>query len=181
MSPRSVLPEQYGRFLTEIFQIWVRRDVGRIFVRDFDQALASWLGVGASLCVYAKHCGRATAMEHNGDLYSCDHYVDAPYRLGNIHETSLVQLANSPQQEQFGRDKEATLPNDCRQCEFRFACNGGCPKERFLRTRDGEPGLNYLCAGYKTFFQAIDPYMRAMAAELHAGGEAVAVMHRLRA
>ena len=124
---------------------------------------------GASLCVYAKQCGRAAALEHNGDLYSCDHFVDAAHRLGNIHETPIAQLANSPQQEQFGRDKEATLPAFCRRCQWLFACNGACPKDRFLRTPDGQPGLNYLCQGYRLFFDRIDPYMRAMAAEVRAG------------
>lgn len=181
VTPHSVLPGQYGRFLRAVFEIWVRRDVGRIFIRDFDQAVASWLGVGASLCIYARQCGRAVALEHNGDLYSCDHYVEPAYRLGNIHDTPLAGLADSPRQVQFGRDKEATLPDCCRRCSVRFACNGGCPKDRFLQTPAGQPGLNYLCEGYKAFFGAIDPYMRAMAAELRAGREAVAVMHRIRA
>jgi len=155
--------------------------VGRIFVRDFDQALAAWLGVGATLCTYCKQCGRAVALEHNGDVYACDHFVEPDYRLGNIHQVPLAELVNSAPQEQFGRDKEATLPDFCRRCSVRYVCNGGCPKDRFLTTPDGEPGLNYLCASYRSFFQAIDPTMRAMAAEIHAGGEAASVMRRLRA
>ncbi len=181
VSPASVLPQQYGRFLRAMFDLWVQRDVGRIFVRDFDQALAAWLGVGATLCIYAQQCGRAVALEHNGDLYACDHFVAPDCRLGNIHDVPIAQLVDSARQERFGRDKEATLPAFCRRCAVRFACNGGCPKDRFLATPDGQPGLNYLCAGYRAFFQAIDPTMRAMAAEIHAGGEAAAVMHRLRA
>jgi uncharacterized protein len=181
VSPASVLPEQYGRFLREVFELWLQRDVGRIFVRDFDQALGAWLGVGATLCIYSKQCGRAVALEHNGDVYACDHFVEPDCRLGNIHEAPLAQLVDSARQEQFGRDKETTLPDFCRRCAVRFVCNGGCPKDRFLAAPDGQSGLNYLCAGYRAFFQAIDPAMRAMAAEVHAGGEAAAVMHRLRA
>ena len=181
VSTRSVLPEQFGRFLVRLFDEWVRQDVGTIFVRDFDQALAAWSGAGATLCVYAEHCGRATAVEHNGDLYSCDHFVDPPHRLGNIHQATIRQLANGPAQEAFGLDKKRRLPQACRGCGLLFCCHGGCPKDRFLRTFDGETGWNYLCAGYKMFFAHIDPVMRAMAAELHSGRPAAAVMHRLRA
>ena len=181
VSPASVLPGQYGRFLEEVFDLWMQRDVGRIFVRDFDQALGAWLGVGATLCVYSKQCGRAVALEHNGDVYSCDHFVEPDCRLGNIHDTAIAELVDSERQEQFGRDKEATLPDLCRRCPVRFVCNGGCPKDRFLVTPDGRPGLNYLCAGYRAFFQAIDPAMRAMAIEVRAGREAAVVMRRRRA
>jgi uncharacterized protein len=181
VSPASVLPQQYGRFLREVFELWAQRDVGRIFVRDFDQALAAWLGAGPTLCIYSRQCGRAVALEHNGDVYSCDHFVEPDCRLGNIHEAPIADLINSARQEQFGRDKETTLPDFCRRCPVRFVCNGGCPKDRFLATPDGRPGLNYLCAGYRAFFEAIDPTMRAMAAEVQAGGEAAAVMRRLRA
>ncbi len=181
VSERSVRPQQFGRFLIGVFDEWVSHDVGRVFVRDFDQALAAWVGAGASLCIYAKHCGRATAIEHNGDLYSCDHFVDRPHKLGNIHQAPLVELANAPRQEQFGRDKEATLPGQCRRCRWLLICNGACPKDRFLDTADGEPGLNYLCKGYQMFFEHVDPTMKAMAAELQAGRPAVGVMHQLRA
>jgi len=177
----SVLPKQFGRFLIGVFDQWVRHDVGRIFVRDFDQALAAWVGAGASLCVYARQCGRATAIEHNGDLYRCDHFVNPEDKLGNIHQTPIAELANSPRQLQFGRDKSRRLPKYCRECEVRFICNGACPKDRFLRTPEGEPGLNYLCAGFKMFFKHVDPYMRAMAAELRAGRPAAGAMRRLRA
>ncbi|MFH1264973.1 MAG: SPASM domain-containing protein, partial [Planctomycetota bacterium] len=154
---------------------------GRVFVRDFDQALAAWTGVGASLCVYARECGRAAAIEHNGDLYSCDHFVDPEHKLGNIHHTPIGDLANSPGQEQFGRDKWETLPRCCEECNVLFACNGACPKDRFLRSPEGEPGLHYLCEGYKAFFRHVDPHMKLMAGELRAGRPAGGIMRRLRA
>lgn len=181
VSRRSVLPEQFGRLLIEVFDQWIRRDVGRVFVQIFDEALAAWSGLEPALCVFRRQCGRALALEHNGDLYSCDHYVEPGYKLGNILELPIVKLASSQRQQQFGRDKEATLPGHCRRCEVRFACNGECPKNRFIRTPDGEPGLNYLCAGYKMFFKHIDPYMRAMAAELRQGRPPAGVMQRLNA
>jgi len=181
VSGRSVRPEQFGRFLIGVFEEWIRHDVGQVFVRDFDQALAAWAGAGASLCIYAKHCGRATAIEHNGDLYSCDHFVDPQHKLGNIHRTPIRELANSARQEQFARDKERTLPECCRRCRFLFICNGACPKDRLVMAPDGQPGLNYLCEGYRLFFEHIDPYMKAMAAELAAGRPAANVMRQLRA
>jgi uncharacterized protein len=177
---RSVKPKQYGRFLIGVFEEWIRHDVGRIFVRDFDQALAAWSGVGPSLCVHAEECGRAVAIEHNGDLYSCDHFVDPDHKLGNIHEQPIRQLANSARQQEFGRSKSRNLPGCCRQCEVRFACHGACPKDRFALAPGGEPGLNYLCAGYKMFFTHIDPCMRAMAAAIQSGRPASDVMIRLR-
>ncbi len=164
----SVEPLAYGRFLAQIFDEWVRMDVGRYFVQHFDVALENWLGMDASLCVFRKTCGSAMAMEHTGDVYSCDHFVYPEYRLGNITTASLAQMVASPQQITFGQDKLARLPRQCRECAVRFACHGECPKHRFLTTPDGEPGLNYLCAGYKHFFQHIDPYMRFMADELRA-------------
>ena len=181
VTDRSVGPRQFGRFLIEIFDEWLRKDVGRVFVQIFDEALAAWLGVGASLCVFKKECGRALAIEHNGDVFSCDHFVSPEYKLGNIHELPIVELANSPRQQKFGRDKQSTLPAYCRECEVRFVCNGECPKNRFLQTPDGEAGLNYLCAGYKMFFQYIDPHMKAMAKELRNGQPPANVMHRLNA
>lgn len=165
----SVEPLAYGTFLTTIFDEWVKKDVGRTFVQLFDVALESWLGMEASLCVFRKTCGSALAMEHTGDLYSCDHFVYPENKLGNLMEVNLEQLANSPQQRDFGLDKQRLLPRMCRQCEVRFACNGECPKHRFLTTPDGESGLNYLCAGYKHFFHHIDPCMQFMAGELRAG------------
>lgn len=166
VSEWSVEPLQYGRFLCTIFDEWVRRDVGRYFVQIFDVALESWYGIPQGLCVFRKTCGNALAIEHNGDLYSCDHYVYPENRLGNIMESPLESLVGSSEQRRFGVAKSDSLPRYCRQCEVRFACNGECPKHRFLKTPDGEPGLNYLCAGYKHFFHHIDPYMKFMADEL---------------
>jgi uncharacterized protein len=165
----SVEPLVYGRFLAQIFDEWVRKDVGRHFVQQFDVALESWLGMEASLCVFRRTCGMALAMEHTGDLYSCDHFVYPENKLGNVTEIDLDQMVGSPRQKTFGLDKLNSLPRMCRECDVRFACNGECPKHRFLTTPDGEPGLNYLCAGYKHFFHQIDPYMQFMAAELRAG------------
>jgi uncharacterized protein len=158
---RSIQPEQYGRFLNAIFDEWVRRDVGKVYVQMFDVALGSWVGV-PGLCVFAPTCGNALALEHNGDLYACDHFVEPDFLLGNIQQTHLIELVASEKQRQFGEDKRATLPKYCRECDVRFACNGGCPKDRFIATPDGEPGLNYLCAGYKLFFHHITRPMNIM-------------------
>ena len=166
VAPWSVEPRQFGRFLCAIFDEWVRNDVGRYYVQLFDVSLEMWAGMEASLCVFRKQCGAALAIEHCGDLYSCDHFVYPQNRLGNIMESSLETLVQSDQQRSFGEAKESTLPRYCRECDVRFACNGECPKHRFASTPDGEAGLNYLCAGYKMFFRHIDPYMRFMAAEL---------------
>lgn len=166
VSSWSVESVQYGKFLCAVFDEWVRNDVGRYFVQLFDVALESWVGMDQSLCVFRETCGAALALEHNGDLYSCDHYVYPENKLGNILERPLESLVRSPRQKQFGLDKRDTLPRYCRECDVRFACNGECPKHRFIRAPDGEEGLNYLCAGYKMFFKHIDPYMKFMAAEL---------------
>ena len=163
VTDRSLRPEQYGDFLNGVFDEWVRRDVGRVYVQMFDVALANWAGEPPGLCVHSKTCGLALAIEHNGDLYACDHFVEPDYRLGNILESPMIELVASPQQVKFGQDKFDTLPNFCRACDVRFACHGGCPKDRFLTTPDGEPGLNYLCAGFKRFFHHIDEPMRIMA------------------
>jgi uncharacterized protein len=149
-----------------VFEDWVRRDVGTVFVQDFDTALGHWLGSGqGGVCVHAKTCRTQVALEHNGDVYSCDHFVEPDYLLGNITTPgkTLLRLVASPQQRRFGQDKYDSLPSYCRDCDVRFACNGGCPKDRFITTPDGEPGLHYLCAGYKAFFQHIDPAMETMA------------------
>ena len=172
----SVRAEDWGPFLTTIFDEWVRRDVGCIYVQHFDVALGIWLGAGSSLCVFSETCGKAVAIEHNGDLYSCDHFVYPQYRLGNILEKSLGEMVASEAQTKFGRDKADTLPRYCRECEVRFACQGECPKHRFIRAPDGEWGLNYLCAGYYRFFKHIDPYMRAMAELLHSGHAPAEIM-----
>ena len=181
VSDWSVEPLQFGKFLTSVFDEWVRNDVGRTFVQIFDVALESWSNVPQSLCVFAPQCGLAMAIEHNGDLYSCDHFVYPENKLGNIMERALGSLAQSPQQSRFGNAKSLALPSDCQQCDVRFACNGECPKHRFTTTASGEYGLNYLCAGYKHFFHHIDPYMRFMANELQHDGAPARVMEWVRA
>jgi uncharacterized protein len=162
-TPRSISGEQYGQFLISIFDEWVVNDVGRVFVQMFDATLGRWVGAPGGLCVFEKTCGLALALEHNGDVYSCDHFVDPSHRLGNLLETPLTELVGSPQQKQFGLDKRQALPRCCRKCPVLFACNGGCPKDRTDRTPDGEPGLNHLCAGYKAFFTHVEQPMRIMA------------------
>jgi uncharacterized protein len=180
VSDRSVEPELYGRFLIEIFDEWVRRDVGSVFVNTIDGVLAAWVCGRSSLCIFHPTCGGGVALEHNGDLYSCDHFVEPKYLLGNILRTPLAQLVNSEPQRRFGEDKRDTLPRYCRECKFLFACQGECPKNRFLRTPDGEPGLNYLCAGLKAYFAHVDPYMRTMANLLNQHRPASGIMDILR-
>jgi uncharacterized protein len=179
LTDHSVTGRQYGDFLIGVFDEWVRHDVGQIFVQIFDVALAAWFGQRPGLCVFEPTCGLGLAMEHNGDLYACDHFVEPDYLLGNIMETPLVDLVTSPQQQQFGLNKRATLPTQCRACEVRFICNGGCLKNRILTTADGEPGLNYLCAGYQAFFKHIDRPMKMMVEELRAQRPPSNVMLRL--
>lgn len=179
VSEWSVEPLVFGQFLTAIFDEWVRQDVGRFFVQHFDVALENWLGMSASLCLFRPTCGSAMALEHNGDLYSCDHYVYPEHRLGNLMNESLGEMAASQRQHEFGQQKRASLPAMCRSCTVRFACHGECPKHRFLTTPDGEPGLNYLCAGYKHFFTHIDPHMRFMAEELRDGRAPAGIMQIL--
>ena len=159
----SVNAEDFGTFLTEIFNEWVRHDVGSTFVQIFDVTLGNQMRMGSSLCVFAETCGDALVMEHNGDVFSCDHYVYPHYRVGNIHDVHLGDMVESDRQRKFGTDKRDTLPAFCQRCEVRHLCHGECPKHRFIKTPDGEPGLNYLCAGYKRFFQYVTPYMDAMA------------------
>jgi uncharacterized protein len=172
----SLEPRQYGEFLSTIFDEWVRRDVGRVFVQMFDVALGNWMGVGSSLCVFRENCGAGLALEHNGDVYSCDHYVYPRYQLGNVLNQTLGDMARSETQQNFGRAKSATLPQYCRDCDVRFACHGECPKHRFLETPTGEPGLNYLCRSYQHFFRHIDPAMKTMAALVQAGRPAAEIM-----
>ena len=166
---RSVTAEGYGRFLIDVFEEWVRRDVGEVFVQMFDVALANWVGEPPGLCIHSETCGRALALEHTGDVYSCDHFVEPDHLLGNIAERHMIDLVESPAQRRFGQDKSDALPAYCRSCDVRFACHGGCPKDRFIATPDGEAGLNYLCAGYKAFFHHVDGPMREMAALLGQG------------
>jgi uncharacterized protein len=159
---RSVKPKQYGAFLIGVFEEWVRRDVGEVYVQIFDVTLGSYVGQH-SLCIFSPTCGNALALEHNGDLYACDHFVEPDYLLGNILEKAMIELVAWDQQHKFGLDKRGSLPRYCRECEVRFACHGGCPRNRFTQTPDGEEGLNYLCAAYKLFFQHVDRPMRLMA------------------
>ncbi|MFL7893145.1 MAG: anaerobic sulfatase maturase [Anaerolineales bacterium] len=165
VTERSVAAEQYGDFLSAIFDEWVLSDVGEVYVQLFDVTLGSWVGQH-NLCIFAPTCGTALALEHNGDLYSCDHYVEPDYLLGNILEERMIDLIASEQQRKFGQDKYDTLPKYCLECDVLFACYGGCPRNRFIETPDGEPGLNYLCAGYKKFFHHVSEPMRFMADEL---------------
>ena len=167
VTDRSVEPKQLGRFLIDIFDEWVRRDVGRVYVQLFDVTLGAHVGQ-YSLCVFSPTCGDAVALEHTGDLYSCDHFVESDYKLGNIREVPMAELVASARQREFGADKQSTLPKYCRECDVLYACNGGCPKDRFATTPDGEPGLNFLCAGYKKFFQYVAQPMRLMANLLEA-------------
>ncbi|MBP6470165.1 MAG: anaerobic sulfatase maturase [Chloroflexi bacterium] len=180
VSDRSVQPEQFGRFLSTIFDEWVRRDVGTIYVQTFEAALSNWLGMpNSGMCVFNATCGTGLAIEHNGDLYSCDHFVEPNYFLGNIQETHMIELVASPQQIQFGLDKRDSLPRYCQECDVRFACHGECPKNRFIQTPDGEPGLNYLCVGFKEFFHHVDFPMKLMAGLIRRGREAREVMQIL--
>ena len=174
----SVGSEQYGRFLNGIFDQWVRKDIGKYFVQIFDTTLAGWMNQDPGLCIFAETCGDAMIIEHNGDVYSCDHFVYPEYNLGNVKEKTIREMAESPEQRKFGTDKRDTLPQYCLDCEFRQVCNGGCPKQRFIKTPDGEDGLNYLCAGYKIFFGHTKPYLMAMAGELKSGQPAANIMSR---
>ena len=162
VSDRSVKPEQFGSFLISIFDEWVRHDIGKVFVQTFEAAVSKWIGAPSGMCVFEPTCGHAVALEHNGDLYSCDHFVEPDYKLGNLQDQPIEDLVGGDRQHQFGRDKLEKLPKYCLDCDVRFACNGECPKNRFITTPDGEPGLNYLCAGYKAFFHHIDEPLRLL-------------------
>lgn len=163
VTERSVSASKYESFLIAIFDEWVRKDVGQIFVQIFDVALGAWSGQPGGLCIFSPTCGNALALEHNGDLFSCDHFVEPDYLLGNISKENMVELAMSEKQREFGDSKRNTLPEYCLKCEVNFACYGGCPKNRFINTPGGEPGLNYLCAAYKSFYNHIDRPMKTMA------------------
>ena len=176
VTDRSVQPEAYGKFLVALFDEWIKKDVGRVYVQHFDSALANWVGAPGAVCIFVETCGGALAVEHNGDLYSCDHFVEPAYKLGNINDTHMIEMISSAQQIKFGQDKKNTLPRYCRECDVRFACHGECPKNRFIRTPDGEEGLNYLCAAYKIFFKHIDRPMKMMADLLRKGRYADEVM-----
>lgn len=180
LAPYSVLPHQWGNFLCAIFDEWVRHDVGYTFVQLFDATLAGWMGVAPGVCVYAEECGHAAVMEHNGDVYSCDHFVFPRHRLGNIHTHTLPQMLYGPQQTAFSRLKRDALPRQCRLCPWLKACHGECPRLRFARAADGEPGLNFLCAGYQRYFSHVAPYMDFMAQALRNGQPPALIMQALR-
>lgn len=166
LSEASVTPEQWGNFLCAIFDEWVRKDVGKIFVEIFDCTLANWMGVSPGICAYSKECGHAGVMEHNGDVYSCDHFVFPEYKLGNIRDHSLIDMLYGEQQQEFSRLKHSSLPRQCRECDMEFACHGECPKNRFMKDKYGDSGLNYLCPGYYHYYQHVAPYMDYMKQEL---------------
>ena len=176
----SVSPEQWGNFLCTIFDEWVRKDVGRMFVQIFDATLCNWVGHEPGVCTMARTCGHAAVMEYNGDVYSCDHFVFPEFKLGNIKDTTLTTMLYSARQAEFGAMKTNDLPKQCKQCDFLFACNGECPKNRFMRTPDGEPGLNYLCRGYYQYFRHVAPYMDFMKHELAAGRPPAGIMEKFR-
>ena len=168
LSEASVAPEQWGYFLCAIFDEWVRKDVGKIFVEIFDCTLANWMGVSPGICAYSKECGHAGVMEHNGDVYSCDHFVFPEYKLGNIRDQSLIDMLYGEQQQEFSRLKHSSLPRQCKECDMEFACHGECPKNRFMKDKYGDSGLNYLCPGYYHYYQHVAPYMDYMKQELMA-------------
>ena len=168
LSEASVAPEQWGYFLCAIFEEWVRKDVGKIFVEIFDCTLANWMGVSPGICAYSKECGHAGVMEHNGDVYSCDHFVFPEYKLGNIRDLSLIDMLYGEQQQEFSRLKHSSLPRQCKECDMEFACHGECPKNRFMKDKYGDSGLNYLCPGYYHYYQHVAPYMDYMKQELMA-------------
>lgn len=163
----SVSPEQWGSFLCQLFDEWVCNDIGTYFIQLFDATLCNWMGVPPGICTLASSCGHAAVMEFNGDIYSCDHFVFPEYKLGNIHDHTLVEMLYGKEQQAFGRMKQNALPRQCKQCPYLFACNGECPKNRFAKTADGEPGLNYLCKGFRQFFHHVSPYMDFMKQELN--------------
>lgn len=168
MADFSVTPEQWGRFLCEIFDEWVRHDVGTYFIQTFDATLANWVGVAPGICSLSKECGHAGIMEYNGDVYSCDHFVYPEHMLGNLRHKTITEMMYSNKQRQFAKMKTEMLPKQCHECDFLFACHGECPKNRFVKDHYGNPGLNYLCKGYHMFFQHVKPYMDFMKGELAA-------------
>ena len=176
----SVSPEQWGNFLCRLFDLWVKEDVGTYYIQIFDSTLANWVGEQPGVCSMARTCGHAGVMEFNGDVYACDHFVFPEYKLGNIYQQTLVEMMYSERQQRFGQAKYDSLPRQCKECEWLFACNGDCPKNRFARTADGEPGLNYLCAGYRKFFSHVAPYMDFMKKEYLAQRAPANVMDAIR-
>jgi uncharacterized protein len=180
VTPWTVISEEYGDFLIAIYEEWVRHDVGKVFVMNFEWALNAWIGNPSPICIHAERCGRSVVVEHNGDVYACDHCVYPEYKLGNISTDNLLQMVKKSAQSGFGITKETALPRLCRECEVLAACRGGCPKHRFAKTYDNEPGLHYLCAGYKKFFLHIRKYLRAMTTLLENGLPASYVMDAVK-
>ena len=180
VAPYSITAEQWGRFLCAIFDEWVRNDVGKTFVQLFDTTLANWVGAPSGVCTMSKYCGHSAVVEHNGDVYSCDHFVFSEYRLGNIKESSLLEMMYGAKQREFGERKHTSLPSKCRRCRYEFACHGECPRNRFLTTEDGESGLNYLCEGYYAFFDHASEAMEYMRRELEQGLPPANVMKWLK-
>ena len=180
LADASVTPEQWGNFLCTIFDDWVRHDVGKMFVEIFDCTLANWMGVLPGICAYSKECGHAGVMEHNGDVYSCDHFVFPEYKLGNIREQSLIDMLYGEKQQAFSRLKHTSLPRQCKECDMEFACHGECPKNRFEKDKYGEPGLNYLCQGYYQYYSHVAPYMDFMKRELLAQRPPANIMNVLK-
>ena len=176
----SVTPEQWGSFLCAIFDEWVRNDVGKMFVEIFDCTLANWMGVLPGICAYSKNCGHAGVMEHNGDVYSCDHFVFPEYKLGNIRDHTLIEMLYGDKQHAFSRLKHTSLPRQCKECDMEFACHGECPKNRFEKDKYGEPGLNYLCKGYYQYYYHVAPYMDFMKRELQAQRPPANIMDALK-
>ena len=176
----SVTPEQWGNFLCAIFDEWVRNDVGKMFVEIFDCTLANWMGVLPGICAYSKNCGHAGVMEHNGDVYSCDHFVFPEYKLGNIRDHTLIEMLYGDKQHAFSRLKHTSLPRQCKECDMEFACHGECPKNRFEKDKYGEPGLNYLCKGYYQYYSHVAPYMDFMKRELQAQRPPANIMEALK-
>ena len=166
MSPLSVTPEEWGAFLCDVFDLWIKEDVGTYYIQMFDATLANWVGQTPGLCTLSKSCGHASAMEHNGDVFACDHFVFPEYKRGNIHTQTITEMMYSPEQLQFGKNKWQSLPRQCKECSFLFACYGECPKNRFAIDAYGNKGLNYLCKGYKRFFAHVAPYMQFMKEQL---------------
>jgi uncharacterized protein len=180
VTPHTVAPAAYGEFLIAIFDDWVRKDVGKVFVMNFEWALSSFLKLPSTICLFSDNCGKALILEHNGDVYSCDHFMYPDHKLGNILDLNILDLANSPQQQEFGEAKSTTLPSYCKKCEYVSACHGECPKNRFAITPDGEAGLNYLCPSYKSYFKHITKYMNAMVKLISHGQPASLVMDAIK-
>ncbi|HET8563019.1 MAG TPA: SPASM domain-containing protein, partial [Candidatus Binatia bacterium] len=181
LSPRTVPAEAYGEFLCTVFDEWVRNDIGKIFIQLFDESTRPFLGMDHALCIYRETCGDVPVIEHNGDFYSCDHYVEPEYKIGNIYEQTLAEMIEHPAQRDFGQKKWTSLPRYCRECPVLSMCNGGCPKDRFIKTPEGEEGLNFLCAGLKRFFTHSRPYLQKFAELVEAGEPAEALMQLVRA